>query len=101
MERFASKHRFLCIGTRILENATGETKSVDIKAMETKDIHTPARMISRVYEAFASGGEYQTFEDALARHRRLDSIAKVALRCERETLTSLRCGWKMGNGMIS
>jgi hypothetical protein len=52
--------------------------------MELEDVKTPARMIGRHYEAFASGGRYARFEDALENHRRLDKIAKGALHLERD-----------------
>jgi hypothetical protein len=50
--------------------------------LEMENVQTPARMIGRVYEAFASGGQYQTFDDALEHHRRLDRIVKGALNFE-------------------
>jgi predicted dehydrogenase len=65
------------------DNATGQTEKIEIAEMELEDIKTPARMIGRIYEAFASGGQYQTFEDALQHHRRLDRIAKGALHLEK------------------
>ncbi len=61
------------------ENATGNTETIEMADMELEDVETPARMIGRVYEAFATGGQYPTFEDALENHRRLDGIAKGAL----------------------
>jgi hypothetical protein len=66
------------------ENAKGTTEMIEVADMELEDVKTPARMIGRVYEAFASGGQYQTFEDALERHRRLDKIAKGAVEFEKD-----------------
>lgn len=66
------------------ESATGQTETIEIVDMELEEVKTPARMIGRVYEAFASDGKYPTFEDALEHHRRLDMIAKGAQHFERE-----------------
>jgi hypothetical protein len=66
------------------ENATGKTETVEMAKMELEDVETPARMTGRLYEAFASGGRYAAFEDALEHHRRLDKIAKGALHLERD-----------------
>jgi hypothetical protein len=52
--------------------------------MELEEVKTPARMIGRIYEAFADGGSYLTFEDALKHHRRLDMISKSALHVEKD-----------------
>jgi hypothetical protein len=73
------------IAINVFENATGKTETIEIADLELEHIKTPARMIARVYEAFASGGEYETFEDALEHHRRLDTIAKGALHLEKDT----------------
>ncbi|ERF71909.1 hypothetical protein EPUS_08225 [Endocarpon pusillum Z07020] len=64
--------------------ATEKVETIDVADMELEDIKTPSRMIGRVYEAFASGREYPTFEHALENHRRLDRIAESAIHLERE-----------------
>jgi hypothetical protein len=65
-------------------NASGKGETADIPDMELESVQTPSRMIGRVYEAFASGLQYQTFEDALNLHRQLDKIAKGALHLEKD-----------------
>jgi hypothetical protein len=67
---------------QVYEKATGKTETIEMADLEIENVQTPARMIGRVYEAFASGGQYQTFEDALEHHRRLDRIVKGALHFE-------------------
>lgn len=64
--------------------ATDKEETIEVAEMELEDIETPSRMIGRVYEAFASGGEYPTFEHALENHRRLDKIAESAIHLEKE-----------------
>ena len=64
--------------------ATDKAETIEVADMELEDIRTPSRMIGRVYEAFASGGEYPTFEHALEHHRRLDKIVQGALHLEKE-----------------
>ncbi len=64
--------------------ATEKMETIEVADMELEDIETPSRMIGRVYEAFATGGAYPTFEHALENHRRLDKIAKNALHLEKK-----------------
>ena len=73
------------ISIKKFENATGQTETIEVADMELEDLERTPRMIGRLYEAFASGGQYPTFEDALKAHRRLDKIAKGALHLERDT----------------
>lgn len=74
------------VSIRIYDNESGESERVEIADMELEQVKTPARMIGRLYEAFASGdeGSYSSFEDALAHHRRLDVITNGAVHFKRE-----------------
>lgn len=68
------------ITVKQFDKATEQTEKIELEEMELEDVKTPARMIGRVYEAFASGGQYHSFETALEHHRRLDKIVEGALR---------------------
>lgn len=72
------------IAIKQFDYSTDKVETIGVADMELEDIKTPSRMIGRVYEAFASGGEYPTFEHALEHHRRLDKIAESAIHLEKE-----------------
>lgn len=55
--------------------ATNEVSKVEWDWKDwQKELPVPARNVATVYEAFAQGQGYPTFEDALVRHEQLDGM---------------------------
>lgn len=67
----------------LYDRITGETRTIDWQWEEWQTrLPGPAKNIGALYEAFAEGDEskYATFEDALMRHKQLDSMIEKFLK---------------------
>jgi len=58
---------------KVYDNEKDTVDEIEL-AEDSEDLPLPARYVARLYDAFANGGEYPTFEDALERHRLIDKV---------------------------
>jgi len=64
---------------KVYDNEKDIVEEIELPTDSKEDLPLSGRNVARLYDAFAGGGEYPTFEDALERHRLIDKIDKSSI----------------------